>query len=604
MQRYISRLLYVLPAKKVSLIILLLLFLLASTIEVFGIGIVGPFLALASQPELIHQNFWLDRSFQVLSLESNNQFIVLIGVLVIIAFCIKSLVSWFVQVYIFQFSIKQQKNIAIKLFGEYLLAPYIFHTKTNSADIIYNILEVFNEISTNILIPFFTSISNSIIAVSIFILLCKTNLTVVIVVLATLLPFIVLFNYFKDRIQKWGKEARLAKAEMIGIINHGLGSIKETRIIGCESYFQSQMIDKVQMFSKAKNDFFAFKVAPRYIVETVIMACLVGIVTTFLSLNHSIDKLIPVLGVFSLASLRMIPIISNSMNGISTLRNSTYILYRLYSTLKELEAAQVNLTSQNIKNSRLDECSKYESKYKQEIAFKQRIDLDRITYCYPNTSENAISEISLTIHKGQSIALIGKSGAGKTTLVDIILGLITPQHGDIQVDSKSIYSDLRAWQNLIGYIPQSIFLIDDTIERNIAFGIPDHLIDEQRFHKAIQAAQLTEVIENLPNGVKTIVGERGVLLSGGQRQRVGIARALYHEREILVLDEATAALDNETESLVNDAIKSLSRTKTMIIIAHRLTTVKHCDRIYLLENGRVVKSGSYQEVVLEDAKTS
>ena len=191
------------------------------------------------------------------------------------------------------------------------------------------------------------------------------------------------------------------------------------------------------------------------------------------------------------------------------------------------------------------------------------------------------------------------SGAGKTTLVDVILGLLTPQSGDIQVDGKSIYQDLRSWQNLIGYVPQSIFLTDDTLERNIAFGVPDHLIDAEKLQQAIQSVQLSELVEQLPDGIQTVLGERGVRLSGGQRQRVGIARALYHQRELLVLDEATAALDNETESLVSDAIKALGGNKTIIIIAHRLSTIQHCDRIYKLERGRILQSGSYEEVVLE-----
>jgi ATP-binding cassette, subfamily B, bacterial PglK len=235
------------------------------------------------------------------------------------------------------------------------------------------------------------------------------------------------------------------------------------------------------------------------------------------------------------------------------------------------------------------------------MQFRESIVLDQVNYAYPSTSEVVLKNLSLSIQKGQAIALIGRSGAGKTTLVDIILGLLTPTQGDIQVDGESIYNDLRAWQNSIGYIPQSIFLMDDTLARNIAFGVPDRLIDYGRLDQAIQAAQLTELVADLPEGMETVLGERGVRLSGGQRQRVGIARALYHEREILVLDEATAALDNETEKLVNDAIKSLSGTKTLIIIAHRLTTIEHCDRVYLLEKGRVVKSGSYAEVVTEDS---
>ena len=199
---------------------------------------------------------------------------------------------------------------------------------------------------------------------------------------------------------------------------------------------------------------------------------------------------------------------------------------------------------------------------------------------------------------GQSIALIGKSGAGKTSLVDVFLGLLIPQSGDIQVDGHSVYQDLTAWQRSIGYIPQSIFLMDDTIRRNIAFGVTDHLVDEKRLSYALELAQLSELVKELPEGLQTSVGERGVRLSGGQRQRIGIARALYHEREILVLDEATSALDNETEAMVSEAIRALSGTKTMIIIAHRLTTVEHCNRIYEMEKGRIVRVGSYQEIVL------
>ena len=232
------------------------------------------------------------------------------------------------------------------------------------------------------------------------------------------------------------------------------------------------------------------------------------------------------------------------------------------------------------------------------ISFEKKIVLDKIVFQYPNTTHRALDQISLTIHKGQSIGIIGKSGSGKTTLVDVILGLFKPQSGEIKVDGISVYSDLREWQNLLGYVPQSIFLIDDTLEHNIAFGVPDHLIDRDRLKNALLLAQLNEVVEQLPNGIETIVGERGVLLSGGQRQRVGIARVLYHEREILVFDEATAALDNETEHLVTEATKTLSGSKTIIIIAHRLSTIEHCDRIYQIEQGKVIKSGSYQEVVL------
>ncbi|MEM7064220.1 MAG: ATP-binding cassette domain-containing protein, partial [Cyanobacteria bacterium P01_B01_bin.77] len=221
----------------------------------------------------------------------------------------------------------------------------------------------------------------------------------------------------------------------------------------------------------------------------------------------------------------------------------------------------------------------------------------QVTYSYPEVETPALNDLSLVIKKGQSIAFIGKSGAGKTTLVDLILGLLVPNGGDVRVDNVSIYKDIRAWQNLVGYIPQTIFLMDDTIERNIAFGVPDELIDQTKLQKAIEAAQLGDFINTLPETINTVVGERGVRLSGGQRQRIGIARALYHEREILVLDEATSALDNETEQLVSESISALAGTKTLIIIAHRLSTIEKCDYVYMLQSGEIIKSGSYQEVV-------
>jgi ATP-binding cassette, subfamily B, bacterial PglK len=270
-------------------------------------------------------------------------------------------------------------------------------------------------------------------------------------------------------------------------------------------------------------------------------------------------------------------------------------LNMLYGDLKEIDRQQIK---ENAKLLATDsrELDPIEPPQK-IIEFRHTLNLQNITYSYAKSSELALKDVSFSIHKGESIALIGKSGSGKTTLVDVILGLLKLEKGDILVDGTSIYSNIRSWQNLVGYIPQSIFLIDDTIERNIAFGVSDRVIDKTRLEQVIQVAQLKELIEQLPQGIQTQVGERGVRLSGGQRQRIGIARALYHEREILVLDEATAALDNETESLISEAINSLAGQKTLIIIAHRLSTVQKCDRIYVLEKGRVINSGSYQEVV-------
>ena len=377
---------------------------------------------------------------------------------------------------------------------------------------------------------------------------------------------------------------------MLKIVNHSLGGIKETKLIGCAPYFEQQMIEEQHIYLKSTISFFGFKLLPRITIELLLFLFLIGFTSIFLLLNQNIEELTATLSVFALASIRLIPAFSNLLTGISTLRKSTFGLNKLYFDLKEQE---------NIKRNKAARFSYSDYRQvSQQLNFAKEIILESVTYHYPNAKENALNGISMTIPKGQSIALIGKSGAGKTTLVDVILGLLIPQNSDIKVDGKSIYTDLRSWQNMIGYIPQSIFLIDDTIEKNIAFGIPEDSINRERVNKAIKAAQLEELVERLPEGTQTMVGERGVLLSGGQRQRIGIARALYHEREVLVLDEATAALDNETESLITQAMQSLSGSKTLIIIAHRLTTVQHCDCIYMMEKGKIVKSGTYQEVVL------
>jgi ATP-binding cassette, subfamily B, bacterial PglK len=598
MLRYFSKFLYVFPSNNLILIPWGLIFVLVSSLEIFGIGAIGPFIGLASNPELIHQNYWLDLIYTKLGLTQTSHFIAVVGFFVIAIFCLKSVISWYTQARIFKFSYIQKERLIARLMHGYIESDYTFYISKNSAQIIQNVIDMTNRFADGIMSTMLTSFSNSINIVAISILLCLVSPWAVASLLFTVIPLFFVFNRFKDKMRFWGQELYEANQGVIQSINHGLGGFKETRIIGCGEYFKQETIDQAIRFANASISFYAFKLLPRYIVEAILVIFLVAFTSILLLLGQNIQQLSATLSVFALASIRLIPAFTNLTNGLSVLRNSSFGLDRLYSDLKELEKTDKKPDLETL--NRIASPKPLNDRTEEKIDFKKEIILDNLTYRYPNVSKNALNEISLKLPKGQSIALIGQSGAGKTTLVDVILGLLTPSQGDLKVDGNSIYKNLRSWQNLIGYIPQSIFLIDDTIEKNIAFGIRENEIDQQRLDKAIQAAQLSEVIDNLPDGLKTRVGERGVMLSGGQRQRVGIARALYHEREILVLDEATSALDNETEQLVTEAIKSLSGIKTMIIIAHRLTTVEHCDRIYMLEKGRVVKSGTYQEVVLKE----
>ncbi len=583
---YLASIFYILPAQKSSFVYLVLVFLFVSVLEVFGIGLIGPFINLAGNLALIEQHTWLYVPYTLSGLTHKSHFVALLGICIIIIFGLKSWISWKAQTYVFQFSYWQQSQLISKLMAAYLDVPYHVLLGENSANIIQNIIEETRKFANGVLITLLTTIANLMVIVSLTILLCWTNLIAVLGLIAIALPLLFLFIRFQDRLTYWGRESSQSNEAIIRIVNHGLGSIKETKILGCKAYFENQIAAQADRYARARGGFYAFKLAPRMIIETVLVVLLVGVISALLIQHRDMQDLLPVLSVFAIASIRLIPASSNFAGGISLLRNTAYTVDKLYRDLKQMETAIREAPG----------CTGADRIH----ALRRHIVLDAVTYRYPLAATPALHHISLTIHKGQSIALIGKSGSGKTTLINVLLGLLIPEAGDIRIDDHSIYANLREWQNLVGYIPQSIFLTDDSIARNIAFGIPDAHIDHNRLMQAVDAAQLNELIDDLPDGLQTPVGERGVRLSGGQQQRIGIARALYHQKEILILDEATAALDYETEHLVTEAIKALSGTKTIFIVAHRHTTVAHCDQIYVMDHGRIIKSGLYQEVVAGD----
>jgi len=595
MSQFLSKFLYITKGHRKSFIGMIFLFLLISGFEVFGTGLVGSFIAIATSPNSIKNSYWLNLAYQQLNFSSEQQFLLVIGLVVIIAFYAKAFFSFNAQKVVFEFGYKLKGELSYKLMKAYIEAPYAFHLRINSATLIQNVVTSTDQFCIGLVMPLLTSISNSVIILALVLLLVTTDITALIFIAMILLVAFGLLHPMKDRLARWGKEGWQASREMIRIMNHGIGGLKETRVLGCESYFEQQMEEQTKKYASNQTLAAGYGNLPRYVVEAFMISFLIGFTLFFINFSRQ-DKqsLTAILGIFALASIRLLPATGNLISGINVIRTNIHALDRLFFDFKELEGN--NITA----DFKYNDCSTVSSltRNEQKISFSKRIIIDSIVFQYPETTKNALDEIVLTIKKGESIGLIGKSGSGKTTLVDVFLGLFSPQSGDITVDGISIYENLRSWQNTIGYVPQSIFLIDDTLERNIAFGVPDRLIDRDRLKRAIEMAQLSEVVEQLPNGIETVVGERGVLLSGGQRQRVGIARVLYHERDILVFDEATAALDSETEHLVTEATKALSGIKTIIIIAHRLSTIEHCDRIYQIEQGKILKSGSYQEVVL------
>lgn len=592
MNQFLSKFLYVTKGRYQALIYLIFVFLLMAMLELISLGMVGPFIAIATNQSIIHENYWTNLLFKQLNFGSDRQFLLGLGFAVILIFYIKSFVSFSAQKSVFDFGFKLQAELMAKLLHSYLAAPYTYHLNKNSSTIIKSIIHETSAFCTELTMPLLTCISNGIVITALLILLIKTDAMAMVIILGILIIAMTLFHFSKDKLSRWGKEFSESQTEMIQTISHSLGGLKETRVIGCENYFENQMQLATKKYKSSASNAIGFSNLPRYIIEAFLITFLIGFSILYVVVNQNrTENLTSILGTFAIASIRLLPAVGNLFSAINGIKYKSYALDNLYADLKELD----NLDQEQIDRS----LNRQLNSDRKSLSFNNEMRIEKVKYQYPQANRLALNEISLTLKKGESIGLIGKSGSGKTTLVDVILGLLQSESGDIKVDGESIYTNLRSWQNTIGYVPQSIFLIDDTLERNIAFGVQDGAIDRVRLNNAIQSAQLVDLVEQLPHGTQTTIGERGIMLSGGQRQRIGIARALYHEREILVFDEATAALDNETEALVTESMKALSGKKTMIIIAHRLSTLEHCDRIYQLENGKIIRVGSYEEVVLD-----
>lgn len=601
MKSFISKFLFIIGNRKQKLFYLLLLFLLISVIDAIGIGLIYPFIKLATEPSLIDKNTVTAFLVNQLNLSPSYYLIPILGVAIAVIFIVQSISYLYAQKYISDFIYEQKRVLTLDLMKAYLYAPYTFHLKKNTATITNNVLVEVSTFCGSFLTALLRGITNFIILLVLVLLLAKTNLLFLVLIAITIFPTTLITSYIStSKVKTLGRQISQTNDELIRLINHSLGGLKDTKITGSEPFFIQSINQQAKESSRLSALFeILLAIPPVVIKNSLIIFVVLFISWASLGSSQNMASVGGIMAVFGIASIRLIPAVNSLVQAIAQVRNFSYVIDKIYLDLKEIENEKEDIDI-FIANSQIKNLETEKSSYS-VMPFGQKLSLQNIIYQYPDVSAKAINDISFDIYKGQSIGLIGKSGSGKTTLVDIILGLLYPKSGDIQVDDVSIYQNLRAWQNLIGYIPQSIFLTDETIEKNIAFGTPEHLIDRQKLEKAIKSAQLEELIQELPQGLKTEVGERGVRLSGGQRQRVGIARALYHEREILVLDEATSALDNETEKLVNESIKSLSGTKTMIIIAHRLSTVEHCDRLYLLGQGKILKAGTYQEVVVNQA---
>lgn len=571
----VKKLRYVFDRKdKIKLVGLAILMVIGSVLELLAVAVFNPFIEVLMQTSSIEDDSFLKLFFTHIHLNGIEQYLVVLSALIAVIYLVKNIYLSFLQNVILSFSYTTRMNLATRLLTTYMNEPYTFHLSKNIAEMQRCLQSDTSQ---------FMSLINSCLQLTVEMVTClalaaylfHTSHSITVVIGVLLLLCIGLFFMISKKVSsRLGRQNENYNAKLFQWINQSLGGIKELKILQREEYFiDSYKTNYKKLIWGARvNELIA--ALPKYIVETVAMVGLVFAIIIKLLFGHgALETFIPQIAVFAVAAFRLLPSVGRVNAYINSIMYNKASLDMIYDDLKEIDSEPVQEIEWQEK--------------KEKWIFTKGVTVEHVSYHYPDSDVEVLHDISLEIPKGKTVALIGPSGAGKTTLADIILGLLPPVSGVVRMDQHNVYENLRSWREKLGYIPQSIYLSDDTIRNNVAFGIYEAQIDDNAIWKALEKAQLKEFVQGLENGLDTYVGDRGVRLSGGQRQRIGIARALYHDPEILVLDEATSALDSSTEQAVMESIESLQGLKTMIIIAHRLTTIKNADLVYEVSGGNV-----------------
>ncbi len=584
MHQYLHEIFFLLGNAKRKLPVLIVMFLIVSLMDAMGVGMIGGYLTLIFNPESDF-NRRIQEATDLLNIPleySNLEHLLAMSLVVIFFF--KTLGIIYINYRILDFSYGEQIRWKSALLHTYLTQPYLHFIKRNSSEYINAIQSYVGNFGASVLILLKT-VSEGLVGIVLIIFLAFVDMQSLLLLLIILVgPLLVYQKVFKERISNYGEKHHEGNRKMYKAVQEGVGGFKEQRILGKEHLFTNLINQgaKISFSNQMKSEIFSL--IPRYSIEFLIVFFLVFKIIYVQITGGDIYILIPVLGIFAATALRLLPLLNTWSNSLIQLRYQRYGVDQLYA---EISKAPISL----LPPGRRVFCSEEKTE-----TFKL-LKLRNLEFKYHSSEKFSLKNINMDIRPGDSIGLIGTSGSGKTTLVDILLGLIKPQKGIIELDGEPLYSSLDIWHAQTAYLPQEVFLMDDTVAQNVAMQAEEKNIDVVKVNEALQQARLKEHVEQLPAGINTIIGERGIRLSGGQRQRVAIARAFYHGREVLVMDEATSSLDNETEREIVEEIKQLKGRKTLIVIAHRLTTVQHCDRIYRLEKGLLVEQGSYDEVV-------
>lgn len=572
--------------QKNRLILLQFLVILNSLFEVISIVAVGAFMSLVGSFNQIELNPLYIEASKIINISSPSSFLLLAAVFTLAILVITAFISLFTLWRLSIFGALVGADLSNRLYYFYMQKDWIFHSSNNSSYLKNRIANESLRISNGVINHLM--LMNSKIVMSIIMSIALMIYNIYVAMSAAIIFSIAYFFLYKTaraRLIRNGSVTSAAQALRLKLMSEGFGGIKDVLLLGRQALFNKSFFKASNNFARAAGSSQVLSMGPRYIMELVAFSSVILLVI-FLLLNYqgNIGTILPMITIYALAGFKLLPAFQQIYYSLTTIRVNIHAFHVLQEDLEISDADYLkNQLTQNFDDAVLD--------------FKKNIKLQNIKFKYPHAFDNALNNINLEIPVNHVIGIVGSSGSGKSTLIDILLGLISPDEGKILIDGKEINShNIKHWQNLIGFVPQSIFLADSTIKENIAFGLPEDEIDDQQVANAIDMSHLREFVDSLHKGINTVVGERGVQLSGGQRQRIGIARALYQNASVLILDEATSSLDGISEMLIMNAINDFFGKKTIVIIAHRLSTIKNCNTIYILEDGKILDSGTYDQL--------
>ena len=578
---YIQQIRDILGNEQRKLPLLLVQFFIISFFEILGIGIIVPFINMVVNPETeIHFFKWISPFIKV---EDRMHQIFIFGILLLLVFIFKS--GWVVLINrsIFKFSANQQVRLRNKLMYTYQRLPYLVYAQRNSAEYLQSMTAQVGRFAAAVQICL-RLLAESIAFAAILLFLAYQH-TSALILLLVLLGGFALFYLLKFRVAllEIGRIQDETGKSVIKAISESMNGFKEICILGAEDSFYNTVAQSGKENAEANVSMETIRILPRYVLESILITFVVVLGFIGLSGGSTSAQFVSILGAFGIASIRLIPSSNTIISGLAQLQTYRYPVQRLWDDLQALTDSTkiVESTKELPEDIQINKHS------------FQLLDLQNVSFRYPGTQELILQGVDLKIHKGESLGLIGTSGVGKTTFIDLLMGLFEPEEGKIFLDNELLSGKvLHQWRSQIAYIPQQIFIIDDSLKKNVALGVPDKEIDMKKMELALKQSQLFTLLDRLPQGVDTLLGERGIRLSGGQRQRVALARAFYHNRDVLIMDEATSALDNETEKEIISEIQLLKGKKTLIVIAHRLSTIEHCDRILRLERGSFIEENT------------